>query len=400
MVKLPFNLNLGSKKLPGEFLAIDIGSKSIKVLAYEHLPTGELKIVGIGSETTPPNSIRAGNIIEVESVAEALDDAIFQATDRLENDVNSAIFGVGGAQCTCLTTTVKVTRGTTAEITQKELNNINQKIIIAAYESAYETLARSAGDTETELKPITTYTIYSVLDGKLTPNLLGQTGSKLEIATFTAFAPNYHLAALQKICSLLKLNNLAIASNMYALTKSLNLQDAVVIDIGGDTTDVGVVFGGGVVASKVLNIGGMHFTRQLSNATGLTINDAEQKKLDFSLGSLQDNHTLLVENCLADVSKIWLNGLSLLFAEFDGVKTFASDLFLLGGASKLQLIMQGLENEPWTKAIPFKEPPTFSKISLDNMKHLHDATGNANQPEFVNALALAVIYKEMLAVYD
>uniref|UniRef100_A0A7C4XT57 Uncharacterized protein n=1 Tax=candidate division WWE3 bacterium TaxID=2053526 RepID=A0A7C4XT57_UNCKA len=53
-----------------------------------------------------------------------------------------------------------------------------------------------------------------------------------------------------------------------------------------------------------------------------------------------------------------------------------------------------MSKEPWTKSIPFKSPPEFSKLSVDDMKLVEDLTGSAHSLEFVVPLALSVVYLE------
>lgn len=407
MLKLPFKLNFKQKQESNSFLTIDLGSNAVKCLAfrYDDTATGSehrLTLIGQGKELIEPGVIRAGNIVELEKLTEAIDNAIFSATEGMEEELNDVVFGVGGDLCTCLTTTAKVKRGdSSAEITQNEIEEIQGRIFSAATTRAAEVISRTTGDIENSIEIITSSIVYTRIDGKLVESALGKTGKNLQTAVFTSFVPTHHLNNLGDIASLLKLRIKAVTSNMYGVVQTLKKAkndpalDGIVIDIGSETTEVGVFFGGGVVASKTLGIGGNHFTAELSRTMGFSLIEAERKKHEYSFGNLDDSELIKIENSLNEITNTWLSGLELLFSEFDGVKTFATDIYLAGGGSKVPLILEALENKPWTKSIPFKEPPRFHKITTQDVRFVQDITGGADQIEFVVPKALSVVYLEI-----
>jgi cell division ATPase FtsA len=404
MFKLPQKLNLfKSKKVTYPFFTIDIGSNAVKSAAFdldEERPN-TLKLVGISKEMLEPNSVRAGNIVETSKVIESVDNALFKTVEGIDFEVSNAIFGISGDLCLCQITTVRINRGHNQEISQKEVDEINSKIIESAFAQAQNKLLKTTGVSEVELELITSSTIYAKVDDNKVNDLAGNSGYKIEQAFFTAFAPTHHLKKIQEIANALKLNIIAVAPNMYALVQSLrtsfedNVFDGVIMDIGSDKTDVGIVFGGGIIDTMTLNIGGEQFTNRLSEDTGITQLEAETKKHDYTFGNLQDNDHIRTENILNEVAGIWLDGIEILFSEFNGVKTFPTDVYITGGGSKLPLITEALDTNPWTKAIPFREPPEYKKISTKVFGFIHDVTGDSDQGEFVIPTALSVIYLEM-----
>lgn len=409
MVKLPrINLKgLRGKKQSGTFFAIDIGSYAVKCLVYKQSETPyTLEILGAAKEIIEPHVVRAGHIIDLDKVIHAIDEALFRATDGLDEEVSDVIFGVGGSLSACLTTTARVTRASKSEIQADEMNDIHSKIVENALTKSQNISYRTTGNMDSNLELITSSIVYTKLDGNHVKDPLGETGQKLEMALFTAATPSYHVDSLQKIAKALNLDILALTSNMYALNQSMRAAkndpalDGIIIDIGSDSTNVGVVFGGGVVTSKSLHIGGAEFTNKLSSITGLSFLESERKKHEYSFGNLPDSDLLTIENGLSDITDVWVSGLELLFSDFDGVKTFPTDIYLTGGGSKLPLINEALQNKPWTKSIPFKEPPTFSKVSTNEFKFAHDVTGSTDDEEYTAAVALGSIYLEMLGIID
>lgn len=399
MFKLPFRLK--SQKFPNVFVVADIGTNAVKCLVIEYDGQEQrMEIKGAYKQNLEQGVVRAGNIIDIEKTAAALDEAIFKSTEGLEEQPTHIVFGVSGDLNTSLVTTVRVTRANPDEITQKELNEINARMVDSAYAEAQEIMLKNKGDPDTELNTITTTDIYTKLDGIQKDPLVGQAGQKLEIAKYTAFSPVYHTSHLQELASMMKLEILAIASTLYALTELIKRAnssfDGIIIDVGSSSTQIGVVFGGGLVASKTLNLGGTHFTKKLSQEFNINMGDAERLKHEHVMGNLPDSDMIKVENVLSDIANTWVEGLEIVFGEFEGVKTFAHNIYLTGGASRLPILVDTLETKPWTKAIPFKRPPEFNRMDNRNLEFIKDMTGILEHSEFIVPAALSLVYLELL----
>lgn len=396
-----------AKKQKKTFLTVDIGSQTVKCLAFKSTvdetdKQHPIKVVGLGKEWLEPWSVRSGTIIEMDNVVKALDAAIFKATEEIEENIDDVIFGVSGDVSTCMVTTARVYRKKPdKEITTKELGEIEAKLLNTAITNAQSKISKKTGDMETSLELITTAIVSSKLDGTEHASLEGLTGRTVEMALFNVFTPKYYLKTLEDLASILNLNILAVTSNLYAISESLkkgkknSKLDCVIVDFGSDTTDIAVAFGGGIVTSNTLNMGGRQFTRHISNKTGLNFAEAEKRKYDYTFGKLDEKSSEELEIYLEEVSDIWLSGMELLFNNFEGVKTFSSDIYLTGGGSKLPLVTEFLREKPWTKSIPFKEPPTFNKLTAKDIAHVLDTTGEADKEEFIIPLALSSIYLEL-----
>ena len=102
-----------------------------------------------------------------------------------------------------------------------------------------------------------------------------------------------------------------------------------------------------------------------------------------------------VEACLRNVLEIWISGVELLFSDFDGVKTFPSKIYLIGGGSSLGDVLTLLEKEPWTRNIPFKEPPVFERVSVSDLSYISDLTGKTVGHDDVMPAALSEVYLEL-----
>lgn len=409
MFKLPFGNK--ANKAPNKFLTIDIDSDKVKCLAF-YVPNPQeeneissisdlpvAKIIGVGVQRFDQGTVRNGVIINHNNLAIAAKKAIDEAT-RNADDISDVIFGVSGQLAQGLVTTAKINRDNATEITEKELSNLQNKVIQAAFTQAQNEVLQISGDADVELELITSSNVYLKVDNALTNNPVGIKGSTLEIAFFTAFCPVYQVVAFQRLAKELGLNILAIGSEMYCLLKAMQksqekVSDCILINIDTDYTDVAVVFGGGIVATRSIDIGSAHLTKAIGEKTGLSYIESEKMKRTYSYGRLTPTETELIRAGLQEPLKIWLTGLKLLFGEFTGVKTFAHQIYLLGEAAEMPDIYEALGKEAWTKTIPFKAPPEYKKISLKELRTITDSTGTLGSLEYVLNAALSTIYLEM-----
>jgi len=397
MIKLPF-LKKTAKKTP-KFITLDISSNSVKCLAF-YKEDGSLKIIGNGKALLDPGAVRNGVVVDFSPVLQAAREAIDVATLNAEDIIKNTIISISSDLCIENVTTAKITRGSTAPITLKEIENFNQKITDSANMHVQNYYSRFKGDSDIELQMITSSVVYTKLDDKKIDNLEEQNGQSVEMALYTAFCPVHHIETIQKLGKKLKLNILAVSPVNFALLKALKQSelessDLVLIQIGSDFTNVGVVFGGTIIKNKSLHIGHKHFIDEISRIMGLTQVEATKVVQTHSRGALSPSESVVVQNCLEEVLGFWLEGVELLFTDFSGVKTFAPHVYLFGEGVQLPEIEEILAKDPWTKNIPFKSPPNIRALLLNDLNKIADATGSVVSQEWVPSAALSYIYEEV-----
>ncbi len=386
----------------GQFLTLDIGTDYVKCLLFElsQSETGQkLHIVGFGKQPLSYLYTRGGAIVDYDGVKQTVSAAIAEALSASDSKLKDVIIGLSGEVTKGLVTTVRLTRpNADVPMSEKELSILISKIESSAFVEASKEVSMMTGNPDLEID-LTNSAISNVkLDGVYIKDPLGLTGEVIEIALFTAFSPSYHLKLLQKLTKELGLKIITITSGLYALNKSLiekhEQVNLILMDVGGETTDVGIVFGGSLVATRTLSLGGRHITRSISERFGLSYSDAEEKKIRYSLGNLPEEENIKVYECVREVLDLWLSGIELLFSDFEGIKTFPSRIFLLGGGSSLKDLLSVLEKEPWTKTIPFKEPPIFDRLLVSDLSLVSDMTGKLTGQDDILPASLGGIYLE------
>lgn len=397
MLKLPFF----EKPVVDEnkFLSLNINARDIRCIAFYY--DGEsFKIVGSGKENLPENSVRNGIILDKDIVSEALKKAVEKATGDLSEKTNRVIVGLDGGETLGLTTTIRLKRPVKGPIQKEEIDELYSRIMEASYIQAHNKVMQISGDPDAEVESITSSDIYSKVDGQNVELLEGQNGQNIEVAVYNAFAPSFHIKNLQNIIKKCGLNIIALGSQMFALVEWLknppkSSSDFVLISIAEDSTDVGVIFGGGIISTKTLNIGYLHFVEAVSSKMGLSSADTQNVLTTYASGKLSTSETTVVKNCLSESLKIWMDGIRLLFEDFSGVRTFAPKIYLAGCGTEIPDILEMIKNEEWTKTIPFKATPEFSKITLSDISKVSDSTDKIKSEDWLYVCAASIIYKEI-----
>lgn len=396
-MKLPFLQ--ASTAQSNKFLSVNINSKDVKCLTL-YYDSGSYKIIGFGREALEAGSVRNSVIIDKEDVARALKNAVLTATESLEEKVNNAIIGVSGDLCLGMVTTVRLKRQTPLPFESKEIDDLYKKIAESAEIQAQNEYLETTGNPEVALEIITTSNVFTKVDGQIVDSLEGRSGSIAEAAVFHAFSPSFHIRSLQDIAKKAGLNILAIGSEMYAISHwlkqySSGLNDFVLLSIDNESTNAAVVFGGGIVSTKSLNIGFSGFIEGLSEKMGVSIDEADKMLKGYIAGKLTESEASLVQSCVNEILNIWLAGLEILFNEFSNVKTFAPVIYLTGYGAEIKDVIATLKSEPWTKSIPFATFPEIFKVNFSDFSKISDATGKVGGPEWLNNISMSIIYEEI-----
>lgn len=404
MFKLPSLFNSQPNTKPKRFITLDIGTDYVKCLVMEYDPTSfdsPLKIIGVGKNQLSYLHTRGGAVVDFDGVKTACDGALGQALLMSNTKTKDVIIGLSGETTKGLVTTVRLTRAEPeVPITQEELSGIIKKIQEAAYIEASKEIADMTGNPDLDIDVTNSSTVYFKVDDNYISDPLGATCSKMEVGLFTAFSPSNYLSVLQKLSKSLGLNILTVSSQLYAFSKVVSQSEedknVLIIDMGGETTDVGIVFGGGLVATKTLSIGGRHFTKALSEVYGIPITEAEDIKIKYSLSLYSEQDMNRIKEAMREVREFFISGLELALSDFEGIKTFPSKVLITGGAVSLKDIDEGLSSFSWEKEIPFKSPPTFHKIGVNNLLGIKDMTQKVTQFDDVMCASLGKVFSEMV----
>ena len=328
----PLNLLKKTPKRPENFIALDFGTTTTKAFIF--------------SLDDPVQLLGQGRGTPAEAVEQASTQAGFRPTQ--------AVVGIGGENCWCLTTTVRLNRPEPEkEIDSQEIGKLNQQVFRTALMQATPQMSQFLGDPELTLQLIDSDILFYKIDGNVVPDPANQHGKILESSIFTAYSPTAYLSQLSETLKELNLNLWAVSSLMSIFVKALANDspedyNAIILDIGGKVTDVAVVFGGGIWGNRPLSLGGEAFTAAISS---------EAKKVAYTNHQLRDEEVPNIKEALKPALELWLAGVEHALADFEGVKTFPRRIILTGGGAHLEELKEGLANYPLMRALPFASPP-------------------------------------------
>lgn len=384
------------KKKENYALALDIGTTVAKVLIFRIDPRESKGYVqGVGRANQALGDMQSGAVTDIAGVVATCEKAISEAEAQANIRPSQVILGIAGELVKGSTTTVHYERlKPKTKIDMPELKNILHKVQWRAFDKVRKQLAWETGHSEIDVKLINAAIVDVRIDGYRVTNPLGFQGKDVSISIFNAYAPLVHLGALQTIASELDLDLLSIAAEPYALARATGLEDApefsaIFIDMGGGTTDIAVVRNGGVEGTKMFALGGRAFTKRIAQELGLSLPEAEELKIKYSLGQLDTQNLARVKEVLAGDTRVWVSGLELALSEFSESDLLPSRILLCGGGSLLPEIKAALSNPLWIENLPFARPPQASFLKPEEVVNVVDETGKLTQPPDVTPMALA-----------
>ena len=389
-----FNRN----NLSGPLLVLDIGTEVIKALVLTVEPSSpRAQILGVSRVAQKPGNMNSGAVSDIGGVIVSARLAIEEAQKNAGiKKARKAVIGIAGELVKGTTTTVHYERvNPTIRISLAELRTIIRKVQQKAYERIKQQITWEVGRT-VDIKLINAAIVDLRIDGYRVNNPLDFQGHNVSISVFNAYAPLVHLGALEEIARALEIDLVSIIAEPYAVASAIAPEDAldfsaIFIDIGGGTTDIAVVRGGGLEGAKMFALGGAAFTKRLQRDLDITFAEAEELKIRYSRGRLDKDISRQVHQMLASDCSIWLDGVELSLQEFAQTEPLPSHIYLCGGGSALPGIKEVLADTDWVGRLAFSGQPQVGFLQPPDVRRMIDTTGQLHDPQDVTPMALAHI---------
>lgn len=385
-------------------LGLDIGTEFIKAVIARPNKKGKLEILGIGKSKQTEGSMYDGAVADIPAVVANCEKALSEAEDQAGERAETTVVGIAGELIKGNTTTVNYARkNPNKPITDAEMNEIIKKVQQKSGEVARKTVAIETGNDNVEVRLINSAIVSLTIDGYKISNPIGFKGSDLVIQFYTAFAPMIHVAAIEKVCAELNLDLLTVAVEPFAVCRACLGDDVdsnfsgVVMDIGGGTTDVAVVEDGGVEGTRMFSIGGRSFTHQVAESLGLDFETAEEKKLAFDSGKLDNREKAKVETALSRNINVWLTGVEVALEEFGADGSLPRSVLLCGGGASLSLLQETLAISDWYKNLAFSRRPVIHLIDVHDLPDLIIPEKSELDHSYATALGLLRVGMDTLA---
>ena len=414
-------------------LALDIGTEFVKAVIAEKTSDDNLNIIGVAKEHQSMGNMYAGAIADIQAVVSTCEKALSRAEEMAGVVSRTCVVGIAGELIKGNTRTVRYKRkDSNKPISDNEMQQIIQKVQDKAGEQARQEIALETDNPEVEVRLINSAIVSLSIDGYKVSNPIGFKGSDLMIQFYTAFAPLVHISAIEKVCAELNLDLLAVAVEPFAVCRAClgNELDsnfsAIVMDIGGGTTDIAVVDDGGVEGTKMFGIGGRSFTHQIATKTGLDYDTAEAIKLQIggvSLDQLTLRHrvetvaeaeykneiqTILatperakkINKAISDNVEVWLGGVVVALEDFPLVEALPTKILLCGGGAGLSALQEELATSDWYTDLPFSRRPLVHLLDDVDIPGIENSTEENLDYSFITAFGLLRVAIDTLAGTD
>jgi cell division protein FtsA len=406
--KLPSVGTIKGRGAPvGQYMvALDIGTEFVKALVAR-VVGDEVEVIGVGRMHQELSDMQAGAIADIASVVANCDKALATAEQQAGVSARSAVIGIAGELVKGTTSTVRFTRkNANKELSIEEVGRIIELVQERAEAKARQQLAWELGGKDVEVRLVNSALVRIDIDGYKVTNPVGFQGRDIVVEMYTAFAPMIHIGALERTAAELDLDLLAVAAEPFAVARSVVGDDpntsisAILMDVGGGTTDIAVVNEGGVEGTKMFGIGGRAFTHAIERDLDVDFARAEALKIALSGdGELKQKEG--VEKALSKTLNVWSSGVDLALSEFDKLDHLPNRILLCGGGSSLGMLVDKLEkDESWRGELPFTRKPVIQHIKPEEVAGITDTTGEIKDHTFITAMGLLRVGMDTLGVGD
>ncbi|MEJ0091543.1 MAG: cell division protein FtsA [Limisphaerales bacterium] len=368
-------------------VGLEIGTSKICAVVGEQNADSTLNIVGLGQARTL--GVRKGEIVDAAQAEECVRNAIVEAEQRADVEIRSVYLGVTGGHLRGFNNRgVHPVVSADREISEDDVQDVikNAKAINLPAENTIVHAVRQ----------------HFLVDGHDSiSNPVGMLGARLEVNMHVVHGNTNRLQNSVRLVKGLQLEVEEIvfnglASSLAVLTSEQKELGALVIDIGGGTTDY-VVYADGVIKhTGVLAIGGDHVSNDLGHGLRVPLSRAEKLKLEHGSALLDEDlkgRTLTISNELGlplkTINVEHLQRIMSLRLE-EIFQIIASDLeqaglteylragvYLCGGGSRAPQIAKLAE-------LVLQMP-----VSLGQTNSISGLTSALDQPEFLTAIGLA-----------
>lgn len=386
--------NRTKKPTEQHIVALDIGTEFVKALIGKVVDDG-VEIVGVGRAHQGLNDMQAGAIADIAGVVKNCDEALSAAEKQAGVSSRTVMIGIAGELVKGTTTTVRCKRKNgEKELDLAEVERIITLVQQRARDQAKRQLAWELGGKDVEIRLVNSALVSIEIDGYPVTSPIGFKGKEVVVQLYTAFAPLIHIGALERTAKELDLDLLAVAAEPFAVARSVigdspnTSMNAILMDVGGGTTDIAVINEGGVQGTKMFGIGGRAFTRGVERDLGVSFLQAEELKLGLSTNKIPRAKVPIIEKSLHKTLEVWSAGVELALGEFTRLDTLPRHVLLCGGGSSLDLLMDELESTDWYTDLPFTRKPVVQHIQPAQVVGIVDKTGDVTDHTYITAMGL------------
>jgi len=249
-------------------VGLDIGTAKVMAVVAEVLPSGDLKLAGLG--IAPSNGLKRGVVVNIDATVQSIQQALKEAELMADCKIGRVYTGITGSHI----------RG----INSSGMVAVKDKEVTPADVARVVETARAI-NISSDQRLLLVEPQEFVIDGQDVKEPIGMSGMRLEakvhIVTGAQSAAENIIKCVRR-CGLevdqLMLNPLA--SSQAVLTEDERELGVALVDIGAGTTDVAIFTNGAIRHTAVIPIAGDLVTSDIAMALRTPTKDAEDIKVE------------------------------------------------------------------------------------------------------------------------
>ena len=258
---------------------LDVGTSKVCAVVAELLENGQINVKGVGQSAA--KGVRQGTVINIEHVADCVDQALQEAEEMAGVEVGSAFVSLGGCHLQGFSSRgVMAINGRGREVKAEDVNGVilaGAAVPLPADRKLLQVLPQE----------------FKVDDQDGIKEPVGVSGVRLEAEVYLIHASVASITSLLKSVqkSGIQVDDLVVehlAASEAVLDNDEKELGTVLVDIGAGTTNVIIYVHGSVCHVEVLPLGGHHFTNDISIGLRTPMAEAEliKNKYGCTLSSL------------------------------------------------------------------------------------------------------------------
>ena len=266
-------------------VGLDLGATKISCVIGQVNKFSEIEVIGYGLSDS--SGIKKGRILDPQSVANAVRNAVDAAEEVSDLIVNSTYVNIKGMN----TRIEKVTIETEVE---KPNDGMSINDIYNSYSRAQMAVNMSNNEQIIDLLPIE----YTVNGRKYKEEPIGAFCKSFSLEAQVVIANGEYIAGVQRVLKLagLRLDGLILetlaTSNIVLMPEEKDM-GVLLVDIGGGHTDISVYKNNIIEFYTTLPVGGDHITNDIAMTLDMTSDEAEKLKRQYNLAimaMIANNH--------------------------------------------------------------------------------------------------------------
>ena len=382
-------------------LVLDIGTEYLKAALLEYR-RDERNIIAFTRVKQDHGNMVGGAITNIGGVVEKAREALSKLKEISPHQTKHMVCGIAGEFVKgVLISLDKVREKPDRPIDDREIGQLIREGEKEARGKALKMTGMETGIGDVKIELIQTNIVEIKVDGYKVMDPCQFQGKNLNLTVFYTFVPLVQLGALNTVAGKLGCELAAVVPEPMAVAESiLNAESrefgAIIIDIGGGTTDIALIRNGGIEGTRMFAMGGRAFTRSIAAELNLSLKEAEELKLAYSSGEKIRDYERIDKLIKADLHIIY-QGIELSLMELARGEILPKRIFFCGGGSALKGLISGFRQLNPAGRLPFGQNPLIELLRGKDIKGIEDGYSLLEGVEHTTPRALAYCASKSLS---